>query len=295
MVEFSGSRSGGGGSFRRLYLLSPYDGHTLTVPVYTGRLDPNFQSITEIRSNVNSFYHALVVQLNRTSTRGLGFRINDTWSRAQDDGQGSYAFPSSARNHTLSPDPFPYMFDNTAYMVARPDYGTSNYDIRQRLSASLFWSPRPFQGSHGLMPDVLDHWTLAPIIHIASGRPFSEHISGDAPIGTCSGCDGFMGTGGVDRLPFLERNSFRHRAFYNTDLRISRHWTMGESGRNLEFMAEVFNLFNHTNVTERTHTLYRSETITPTLAYDSNFATPVAAANTIYREREIQLGLRAHF
>ena len=287
----------------------PYDGHTLTVPVYTGRLDPNFQSITEIRSNVNSFYHALVVQLNRTSTRGLGFRINYTWSRAQDDGQGSYAFPSSARNHTLSPDPFTYMFDNTAYTVSRPDYGTSNYDIRQRLSASLFWSPRPLPQSHGLLHEVLDHWTFAPIVHVSSGRPFSEHISGDAPIrfgvdpntgqqipiDTCSGCTGFMGTGGVDRLPFLERNSFRHRPFYNTDLRISRRWTMGESGRNLEFMAEVFNLFNHQNVTERTTTLYRTESFTPTLAYDSNFATPVAAANSIYREREIQLGLRAHF
>jgi carboxypeptidase family protein len=272
----------------------PYDGHTLTVPVYTGRLDGNFQSISELRSNVNSFYHALVVQLNRTSTRGLGFRINYTLARAQDDGQGSYAFPSG-HNHTLSPDPFVYMFDNTTYTISRPDYGTSNYEIRQRLSASLFWSPRPLPQSHGLLRNVMDHWTLAPIIHLSSGRPFSEHISGDAPIGTCSGCDGFMGTGGVERLPFLERNSFHHRPFFNTDLRISRRWTMGESGRNVELMAEVFNLFNHRNVTERTHTLYRSETIQPTLAYDSNFATPVAAANTIYREREIQLGLRVHF
>ncbi len=142
---------------------------------------------------------------------------------------------------------------------------------------------------------MLDHWTIAPIVHISSGRPFSDHISGDAPIATCAGCDGFMGTGGPARLPFLGRNSFHHRAFYNTDLRLSRRWTMGETGRNLEFLAEAFNLFNHQNVTERTATLYRSESFSPTLAYDSNFAKPVSAANSIYREREIQLGLRAHF
>ncbi len=44
----------------------PYYGHTLTVPVYTARLNPNFQTITQIRSNVNSSYSALVLQFNRT-------------------------------------------------------------------------------------------------------------------------------------------------------------------------------------------------------------------------------------
>jgi hypothetical protein len=86
--------------------------------------------------------------------------------------------------------------------------------------------------------------------------------------------------------------------FYNTDLRLSRRIYLGEERRELEFLAEAFNLFNHTNVTSRTHTLYTaydSNTNGPELDYDSNFNTPTAASGTIFGERQIQLGLRFHF
>jgi hypothetical protein len=273
----------------------PYDGHTLTVPVYTARLNPGFQTITQIRSNVNSSYSALVLQFNRTSTKGIGFKLNYTWSHAIDDGQNSTTF--TQYNNTLSPIPFTYQFDGVSHLVKRPDYGNSNYDIRQRLVASLFWSPRLFRHSHGFLHDALDHWSLAPIVQISTGRPFSDNVSGDAPIPTftqpaCAGCLGFMGTGGQNRLPFLGRNSFRYGNLYNTDLRLSRRIYFGE-GRDLEFLAEAFNLFNHQTVTRRDRTLYTVYDYK--LEYDSNFNTPTAAANTIYREREIQLGLRYHF
>jgi carboxypeptidase family protein len=280
----------------------PYLGHTLTVPVYTARLNPNFETITQIRSNVNSSYSALVLQFNRTSTKGLGFKLNYTWSHAIDDGQSSTTF--TTYNNTLSPIPFTYQFDGVPHLVKRPDYGTSNYDIRQRVVASLYWSPRLFAHSHGVLHHALDHWSLAPIVLFATGKPFSDNISGDAPLSAiapnynCGGCLGFMGTGGLDRLPFLGRNSFRLGDFYNTDLRLSRHVYLGETGRELEFLAEAFNLFNHTNVTSSTHTLYTTYDSTangPELEYDSNFNTPTAAANTLYREREIQLALRLHF
>jgi hypothetical protein len=178
------------------------------------------------------------------------------------------------------------------HYVARPDYGNSNYDIRQRLTGSLHWSPRVFRQSHGALHAALDHWTLAPIVQISTGKPFSDYVSGDAPITTCEGCLGFMGTGGQDRLPFLGRNTFRYGNLYNVDLRLSRRIYFGE-GKNLELLAEAFNLFNHQIVTDRSdsyYTVYKS-----TLEYSSSFGTPTAAANTIYREREIQLGARFHF
>jgi hypothetical protein len=280
----------------------PYLGHTLTVPVYTARLNPNFETITQIRSDVNSSYTALVLQFNRTSSKGLGFRMNYTWSHALDNGQNSTTF--STFNNTLNPIPFTYQFDGVSHFVKRPDYGTSNYDIRQRLVASLYWSPRFFRHSHRALHDTLDHWSLAPIVQFATGKPFSDNVSGDAPLSAldhtynCAGCYGFMANNGVTRLPFLGRNSFHMGDFYNTDLRLSRRFYLGESGRDLEFLAEAFNLFNHTNVTDQTKTLYTtydSPTNGPELEYDSNFNTPTAAANTLYRERQIQLALRFHF
>ena len=278
----------------------PYYGHTLTVPVYTARINPAFQTITEIRSNVNASYNALVVQFNRTVSAGLGFRLNYTWSHALDFNQNSTTF--TTYNNTLSPAPFTYLYDGTPHVVTRPDYGNSNYDIRHRVTASLHWSPHAFRGSSRGGPSpvwgsrglnlLLDHWTLAPVVHIATGRPFSDYISGDAPITTCAGCLGFMGTGGQYRLPFVGRNSFRYGNLYNVDLRLARHLHFGER-RSLELVAEAFNLFNHEIITSRSDTLYT--VYKNTLEYDSNFDTPTAAANTIYREREIQLGARFHF
>jgi len=280
----------------------PYNGHTLTVPVYTARLNPNFESITQIRSNVNSTYSALVLQFNRTSSRRLGFKMNYTWSHAIDNGQSSTTFIT--RNNTLSPIPFTYDFDGVPHLVKRPDYGTSNYDIRQRLVASLYWSPRLFAHSHGVAHYTLDHRSIAPIVQLATGKPFSDNVSGNAPLSaitnnaSCAGCYGFMGTGGLTYLPFLGRNSFRIGNFYNTDLRLSRRFYLGEAGRDLEFLAEAFNLFNHLNITHRTTTLYTtydSTTNGPELEYDSNFNTPTAASNTIFGERQIQLAMRFHF
>jgi hypothetical protein len=272
--------------------LGPYYGHTLAVPVYTARLNPNFQSITEIRSNVNASYNALVVQLNRTTSSGLGYRLNYTWSHALDFNQNSTTFTTF--NNTLSPAPFTYFLDGTPHMVTRPDYGNSSYDIRHRFTGSLHWSPRVFRNSHEhkVLHAALNHWTVAPVVHIATGKPFSDYVSGDAPISTCAGCLGFMGTGGQYRLPFIGRNTFRYDNLYNVDLRLARHVQFGER-RSLELLAEAFNLFNHEIITGRSSTLY--SVYKNTLEYDSDFDTPTAAANTIYREREIQLGARYHF
>ncbi len=88
--------------------LGPYYGHTLTVPVYTARLNPNFQSITEIRSNVNSSYSGLVMQFNRHMSKGLDFRLNYTWSHALDFNQNSTTY--TTYNNTLSPIPFTYAY-----------------------------------------------------------------------------------------------------------------------------------------------------------------------------------------
>ncbi len=66
----------------------PFDGSTLNQPIFVGRR-PNtaFAQITEIRSNIFSKYHALVLQANRRLTDGLQFQTNYTLSRASDNGQ----------------------------------------------------------------------------------------------------------------------------------------------------------------------------------------------------------------
>ena len=107
---------------------------------------------------MNSSYNALVLQFNRTSSRGLGFRLNYTRSHAIDNGQSSTTFVTT--NNPISPIPFTYQFDGVPHLVRRPDYGTSNFDIRQRLVASLYWSPRLFRQSRGVLHQAFDHWKV---------------------------------------------------------------------------------------------------------------------------------------
>jgi hypothetical protein len=122
---------------------------------------------------------------------------------------------------------------------------------------------------------------------------------------SCMSCLGLMGAGGSQRLPFLQRNSFRYDGTENVDMRISRRIQITE-GQRLELLAEAFNLFNHVNVTELANRLYGTGTAkagntwglpvgTPYLSTDATFAAPTAAGNTIFRERQVQLAIRYEF
>jgi hypothetical protein len=247
------------------------------------------------------------VQFNRTLRAGLDFRLNYTWAHALDNGQSSTTF--AAQNNTLSPDPFTYTLNGVSHTVTRPDYGNSNYDIRQQLTGSLYVTSRPIRGTSGFIHEAMQRWTMAPVVHLSTGRPYSDSVSGEPTVtvpgipafSSCPGCLGLLGAGGGQyRLPFLERNSFRYGNFYNVDLRLSRRFLFHER-RELEVLAEGFNLLNHQNITGRYTTMYSIYTPsgaaanTGELDYESNFGRPTSSASSIYRERELQLGARLHF
>src|SRR2546421_266022 len=59
----------------------PFDGQIFRSPIFVGsRPNTAFGAVTEIRSNVFSKYHALVLQANRRLTNGLPFQVNYTLS-----------------------------------------------------------------------------------------------------------------------------------------------------------------------------------------------------------------------
>ena len=70
-------------------------------------------------------------------------------------------------------------------------------------------------------------------------------------------------------------------------------------------LGEVFNVFNHVNVTDLNTTEYTITNPQPntpaapnnTLVFNqnNNFNTPAAAGNTVYRERQVQFALRFEF
>jgi hypothetical protein len=278
------------------------NGQGFQFPRFTVRPNSNFARITEIRSTIKSEYEALVLQLNRRLHKRLQFQNNYTFSKATDTGQGSQTFTSP----NVPLNPFDYSLES----------GRTNFDIPHRFVSSVVWEPKFFgDDSDKVLRAVFNGFTISPIVQIASGRPNSAGVSGNAPAcnaanNFCAGLSlaaavstGILGAGGDNRI--FERNSFRFPKTANVDLRISRRFRFSET-TDLEILGEAFNIFNRVNVTNRATRLYSISTATatvgstlplgtPILVFDPTFLVPNEAGNTVFRERQIQFAARFNF
>jgi hypothetical protein len=225
-----------------------------------------------------------VVQFNRRMTKGLQFQASYTLADSRDDGQGSSATPTGS-----SPlDPYNIALDR----------GPSNFDIRHRVVSSIVWQPEYFNSASGMTHALLTGWTIAPIFTAASGLPLNPTVSGNPPSGLGNTASGVVGSQpATNRVPFLERNSFRYPGQWDVDLRIARSFRVWERAK-LEIIAEAFNLFNHENFTAATAQNYTigGTAAAPVMTYFSNFGQLTAANNNnIVTPRQIQFGAKITF
>jgi hypothetical protein len=118
---------------------------------------------------------------------------------------------------------------------------------------------------------------------------------------------GMNGYGGDNRVFGVGRNTYRYPATWKADMRMARRFNLGHM-RQLELLAESFNLFNHQNVTELETTGYSIESGStngsfPTLNFltglktgQTEFGQPLNInATDSYRERQVQFGVRMRF
>jgi hypothetical protein len=215
-----------------------------------------------------------VLQANRRLTKGLQFQASYTLSRAKDNGQTSVTFTST----NTPTDPYGINLDR----------GRTSFDIPHRFVASAVWSPR-FSGDNAA-DVIINGWTLAPIVTIQSGRPYSPGVSG-RPIAAALNAS-ITGSGGDSYFLPLGRNSFRQPKIINLDARLSRRFNFTEN-MNLEFLVEGFNLFNRTQITSVNTRLFNI--VGSTLVPDANFGTESATGNSIFRERQVQMAVRFNF
>lgn len=251
-----------------------FAGQSVTVPVFTSRVNPAFFNITEVRGAVESVYHALVLQANRRLTKGLQFQTNYTFSRAEDTGQTSVTF-SAANTPT---DPFNLDLDR----------GVTDFNIPHRFVASAVWSPDVKSDNDGVRW-IFGGWTIAPIFTAQSGRPFSAVVSG-RPAGALNAS--ITGSGGDSYFLPLGRNTFKQPRLVNLDARLSRRFRFTES-TNLEFLIEGFNVFNRTQITSVNDTAF--SIVGSNLVPVASFGMDSATGNSIFRERQVQWALRFNF
>jgi len=280
----------GSGTVTSPFLNSALIGQSITVPFFgvpstnTGTKRPNntLGPITNISDSVNSTYNALVVALNRRFYKGLQLQGSYTFSHTNDFGQSSQTF--TATNNVLNP------FDLAA------EEGRSNFDIRERFVMGVVWTPDVYKGESTPLKQLVNGFTISPLVTIASGAPFSPTISGNAPsqagFSTVTGGIGVLGVGGTNRPPFIVRNAFQMPRTAIVDLRIQKAFTILES-RKLIFSGDGFNLFNHNNITGVDTRMYSISGTS--LLFNPTFGVPTSSSNTLIGPRQIQVGIRLDF
>jgi hypothetical protein len=264
-----------------------------------GRLNPNYQQITQIVSRANSTYEAFVVKVSQSMRRGVSIRAHYTFAHAADWNPNEST--TVAGSDVLDPADF------------RAEYGTSNLDVRHAAAVmTVMESPWKLRGRTGRLANG---WMLSGIGNFRSGLPYTMRTSGSLAeeFEQQSGAaivalgPGMNGSGGDNRVYGVGRNTFRFPAAWKADVRMGKKFDLGTM-RQLELLVESFNLFNHQNVTELETTGYYIEPGDPSGGLPTlNFMTGVKAnttafgqplnvnATNFYRERQLQLGMRMRF
>ena len=279
----------------------PFGGQSLTEPVFTSRINKNFGAITNISDGVTSKYNAMVVALNRRFYQGFQIQTSFTYSHAYDAGQSSQTFtPTSPPQNVLNP------------LDLTQEQGRSNFDIRERFAFSAVWTPELYKGSHLLFRELVNGFTISPLITISAGAPYTGLLSGTAPAldatGTSckpgtAGCfsaisSGILGAGGTNRLPNLPPNDFQMPRTANVDLRLEKGFHIREK---MDFIitGDAFNALNRNNITGVNTTIYAISG--STLQFQDGqsgrtlFGLPTQSSNSILAQRQIQIGARLNF
>jgi len=222
---------------------------------------PGLGSIQRVAPVANSNYNALQFSLRKTSGR-LTLDVAYTYGHSLDN----------------SSDNVDSNFVNSANLHA--NYASSNYDERHILTAAWTYDV-PFHG-HGISRTLLGGWQYAGIMTMNTGTPFSV-INGvygdsagvaDGTTGVGSFADRVADPHGAPICPPLQPGTKGVPLFNCSAYALTQGLTFGNSGRNslnnprrsnfdmsiykifkpkenidVQFRAEAFNVFNHTQWT----------------------------------------------
>jgi hypothetical protein len=217
--------------------------------VATGGISPNavrpypgFAAITTYQTRGDSYYHSLQVSVVKRMAHGFSINGSYTWSKSLDD-------LSTPLN---------------IYAPLSNERAISSFDRTHVFTASYIWEIPFARGLTGFGKKVLDGWQVSGITSVQSGNPITPVITGDragtgagsqrpnvaGPIGTPNTQFQWFDTSGFS-LPAAGtfgnagRALVRGPGFANTDLSFSKRTAITESVA-LQFRAEFFNIFNHT-------------------------------------------------
>jgi hypothetical protein len=239
-------------------------------------------------SNINmrgslggSAYNALNVKLQTQNlhSTGLSLVANYTWSHSLDDLSSTFSDSLQGGSEYIG------SLGYTDALDPKLDWGSSDYDVRNRFVVSPIWETPWFKNGKGFLHQAAGGWSLVGIITIRSGIPFTVfdysndynfytvprltpatpvtqyHVTSPQIAGTnifnaltvplpasFAPLDPALGISDFGPFPsaMTHRNAFRGPGAWNSDLAVGKKFSLTERV-GLEFRAEGFDVFNHHN------------------------------------------------
>jgi len=264
-------------------------------------INPNWHKISSVFWDDTATYNAFVTAFSQRFSHGLYFQAAYTYAHGMDE--GSQSFSESQGN--AAPDPYTFF--------ASLQRGNSDFDIRHNFVFNFTYAIPSPRSANSVVKGVFAAWEFGGIFTAQTGSPFSVLIHPDqANTGTvqqdlerpnyvggpgCSlnainpgnpsnyinlQCFSFPNPGEIGNLG---RNTLRGPALLDFDPSLSKTWGFDQERMKLQFRAEFFNVFNHTNFFEPSVTIFDgSGALIPT---STQLGPPTATTS-----RQIQFGLK---
>jgi hypothetical protein len=239
------------------------------------RVNPNVGRIDRLVFGGDSYYNGLHVDVERKFSHGLQFLTAFTWGKSIDTGSSTIA----GDQFSNSPSSLPFYFD------ARLRRGQSDFNLGRNLVISGTWQVPGLKSQTGIMSWIVNNWQIGGILEASSGAPFTVLVGGD-PLGLNNtdpfaypnriagpGCGSGVNSGNTS---YIRVSCFAMPPSQGTTTSGASIYTLlGNSGRNpltgpglvnvdfslfknipihkiseatnLQFRAEMFNIFNRPN------------------------------------------------
>jgi outer membrane receptor protein involved in Fe transport len=265
-----------------------------STPVYVrqNKVDTRYSRVNIVGGDLNSWYNALAVQLNKRLSHGVSGSVSYTYSHAIDEGQGSAGTPNIfASGGPQSYYPGDYSFEK----------GSSALDVRHRAVANAVWAPT-FTKAGGAKAAAINGWQLSVIGTFSTAPVATPTLSIGSPYTPTGYTAAFTGSlagySGQSRVPFQPTGSLPIDSIVRFDLRLSKAFAIKERYQAM-FTFDAFNVANHpyyTSVSTREYTyalVGGVPTLNPASGYGVGTATQGFPDGT--NARRLQIGARFVF
>jgi hypothetical protein len=268
--------------------LSPVpNGTVVPVKTYTKYINPAYQGITEVISNVNSSYNAFVAEVQNRTFKNLQFDLNYTWSHALDYNQNASTAP--ATNNWLDP-----------YAAAGTNYGNSSFNVPNRFVGYALYKFPNAVSSKNWASYLVNDWSLDDSFQTQNGLPYSYGTNTGATNTTSvAGLAGWNSTGVGTYIPIIGRNTLKYPTRWVDDVKIEKDLFFTPRYK-LQLILSAFNVANKQNIDTINTTAYNfaaTGATTGTATYQAAFGTASSSNNSgfLYTPRDVEIAAKFNF